>query len=48
MLTAKDTTYNTENVFQSQHEDIEATRQVDELIAEQAVQCASVEQAVPH
>ena len=46
---AKDTTNNTENVFQSQHEDIdiETTRQVDELTAEKAVHCATVEQAVP-
>ena len=47
---AKDTTDNTENVFQSQPEDIdiETTGQVDELTAEKAVNCATVEQAVPH
>ena len=45
---AKYSTDNAENVFQSQLEDIETTRQVDQLRAEQAVRCATAEQAVPH
>ena len=46
---ANDARDNTENVFHSQLEDIETTHQVDQpTAAEQAVHCATAEQAVLH